>query len=123
MALVAALVAAADVVDHGLGIFAFPLEGGDQSILGRHRHALRFAGDVQSDREFERHGDISLRTGRMLLHSAATSSSRASPTSARHLARLSPSGSTSAAVLVLAIASTPRAAAIVPARTGRITLV
>src|SRR5262245_11895213 len=41
--------------------------------------------------------------------------------SARHLARLSPSGSTSAAVRALAIASTARASGISPASAGRIT--
>src|SRR5215471_8340183 len=43
------------------------------------------------------------------------------PISARHLVRLSPSGSTSAAVRALAIASTARAGAISPASAGRIT--
>src|SRR5215471_4251231 len=58
MAQIAALVAPAHVVDQRIRPLTFYLQGGNQGVFRRHRHALVFAGDVYSDGEFERHGGV-----------------------------------------------------------------
>src|SRR5262249_11967436 len=59
MTQIAALVAPPHVVDHGIRPLALHLEGSDQRILRRPRHALVFASDVYADGEFEHHGGSS----------------------------------------------------------------
>src|SRR5215472_2463275 len=55
MAHIAAPVAPAHVVDHGLRPLGLHLECGDERILRRHRDALPLACDVDPDGELERH--------------------------------------------------------------------
>src|SRR6516164_10592528 len=58
MTQIAALVAPPHVVDHGIRPLALHLEGSDQRVFRRHRHALVFASDVYADGEFEHHGGL-----------------------------------------------------------------
>src|SRR5262249_6501221 len=58
MTQIAALVAPPHVVDQRVRPLALHLEGGDQRVFRRHRHALVFASDVYADGEFEHHGGL-----------------------------------------------------------------
>src|SRR5262245_2274774 len=58
MTQIATLVAPPHVVDQGVRPLALHLQGGDQRVLRRHRHALVFASDVYADGEFEHHGGL-----------------------------------------------------------------
>src|SRR5262249_30704551 len=59
MTQIAALVAPPHVVDQRIRPLALHLEGGDQRVFRRHRHALVFASDVYADGKFEHHGALS----------------------------------------------------------------
>jgi hypothetical protein len=61
MAQVAALVAAADEIDGGIGLLQFYLEGSHKRIFGQHGYAVAGTGDVKPNGEFAvGHGDVIL---------------------------------------------------------------
>jgi predicted N-acetyltransferase YhbS len=73
MAQVAALVAAADEIDGGIGLLQFYLESGHERIFGQHGYAVAGAGEVKPNGEFAvGHGDVilAIRSKRITVHRA-----------------------------------------------------